>query len=156
MAYLFNTDLLLGEADRDGASKEFPQMGFALNNKQLRETFRPYDDRANIAKTRSRRWGVFAVLLATGALLLAGSEMLYHDLPKIYVRIIAGIGGIAGIVSVAIGVFGIMYRDKKIRWLADRLATERIRQFHFQTYVYGAEEILSLSLIHISEPTRPY
>jgi len=68
--------------------------------------------------------------------------MLYHDLPKNQVRVIAGIGGVAGITSVVIGVFGIMFRARKMRWLADRLATERIRQFHFQSYVMGAADIL--------------
>lgn len=143
MAYSFNTDLLLSEADRDQARKEFPDLSFALDNALLRETFQPYDDRANTAKTRSRRWGVFAVFLATGALLLAGGELLYHDLPKYQIRIIAGIGGIAGIVSVIIGVFGIMFRERKMRWLADRLATERLRQYHFQYYVSNAPKILA-------------
>lgn len=142
MKYVFNTDLLLGEEDQSHAKNAFPDAYFALNNPQLREVFRPYDHRANVAKTRSRRWGVFAVWLATAALLLAGGEMLYHDLPKSTVRIIAAIGGIAGIVSVVIGVFGVMFRKRKMRWLADRLATERMRQFHFQTYVSGAAEVL--------------
>lgn len=143
MAQKFNTDLLLGDDDQETAKRAYPDIFFALDNAMLRDVFRPYDQRANLAKTRSRRWGVFAVWLATGALLMAGGEMLYHDLPKTTVRIIAGIGGVAGILSVLIGVFGIMFRKRKMRWLADRLATERMRQFHFQTYVAGAAEILA-------------
>lgn len=142
MSYVFNTDILLNEADREEARREFPHVYFALDNASLRETFAPFDARANLSKTRSRRWGVFAVLLATAALLLAGGEMLYHHLPKYQLRLLAGIGGVAGIVSVVIGVFGIMYRKRKMRWLADRLATERLRQFHFQTFVAGAADIL--------------
>lgn len=142
MTYAFNTDLLLNEPDRAEARGAFPDIFFALDNPAVRETFSPYDDRANISKARSRRWGVFAVFLATAALMLAGGEMLYHDLPKYQVRIIAAIGGVAGIVSVIIGVFGIMFRARKMRWLADRLATERIRQFHFQSYVMSAGDIL--------------
>jgi len=142
MSHVFNTDILLDDADQAEAQREFPDIFFALDNPQLRETFTPIDRRANTAKARSRRWGVFAVLLATGALMLAGGEMLYHGLPKTTVRALAGIGGVAGIVSVLIGVFGIMFRERKMRWLADRLATERIRQFHFQSYVFGAKEIL--------------
>ena len=142
MAYVFNTDLLLNDPDQDEARKEFPNIFFALSNPELRAAFRPFDERANKAKTRSRKWGVIAVLLATGALLLAGGEMLFHGLPKGQVRLIAAIGGVAGIVSVLIGVFGIMFRERKMRWLADRLATERIRQFHFQSFVFGVNEIL--------------
>jgi len=142
MAYVFNTDLLLNDPDQEEARKEFPNIFFALNNPELRAAFRPFDERANTAKARSRKWGVFAVLLATGALLLAGGEMLFHDLPKGQVRTLAAIGGIAGIASVLIGVFGIMFRERKMRWLADRLATERIRQFHFQSFVFGVNDIL--------------
>lgn len=142
MTYVFNTDLLLSDADQEKAKRAFPEVYFALDNQELRKTFKPFDQRANQAKTRSRRWGMFAVWLATGALLLAGGEMLYHDLPKTTVRLIAGIGGVAGIISVLIGVFGIMFRKRKMRWLADRLATERLRQFHFQSYVACAEQIL--------------
>jgi len=85
---------------------------------------------------------VIAVLLATGALMLAGGEMLFHGLPKGQIRTLAALGGVAGIASVLIGVFGIMFRERKMRWLADRLATERIRQFHFQSFVFGATDIL--------------
>lgn len=143
MAYAFNTDLLRDEADREEARREFPDIFFALDNPLLRETFAPYDERALAAKTRSRRWGVFAVLLATLALLIAGGEILFHGLPKFQIRLIAAIGGVAGIVSVLIGVFGIMFRARKMRWLADRLATERMRQFHFQSIVFGAKDILA-------------
>lgn len=142
MAYTFNTDLFIDDQDRAEALKAFPDIAFALDHPALRETFLPYDHRANISKTRSRRWGVFSVFLATAALLLAGGEMLYHDLPKNQIRLIAGIGGIAGIVSVIIGMFGIMYKERKDRWLGDRLATERMRQFHFQSFVMGAADIL--------------
>ncbi len=142
MALAFNTDILLSEADREHALAAFPDVFFALDSKDAREAFAPYDERANVSKTRSRRWGVFAVFLAAGALLMAGGEMLYQDLPKTQLRIVAAIGGVAGVVSVVIGVFGIMYRKRKMRWLADRLATERIRQFHFQTYVMGAGDVL--------------
>lgn len=140
--YIFNSDLLIPDADQQQARADYPELFFALDDPVARETFRPFDERANISKTRSRRWGVFAVFLASAALLLAGGEMLYHDLPKGQVRIIAAVGGVAGIVSVVIGVFGIMFRNRKLRWLADRLATERIRQFHFQHYVAHASAIL--------------
>ena len=156
MSYVFNTDILLNEADREEARREFPHVYFALDNASLRETFAPFDARANLSKTRSRRWGVVAVLLATAALLLAGGEMLYHHLPKYQLRLLAGIGGVAGIVSVVIGVFGIMYRKRKMRWLADRLATERLRQFHFQTFVAGAADILRGARDEAARPLAAY
>lgn len=150
MTYTFNSDILLGEQDRAEARREFPNIAYSLEHETLCEVFAPVDDRANTSKTRSRRWGVFAVLLATAALMLAAGEMLYHDLPKTQVRIIAAIGGVAGIVSVIIGVYGVMFKEKKMRWLRDRLSTERMRQFHFQHYAAHAVEILAGA----KDPTR--
>ena len=143
MAYNFNNDLLLGEADQKLAKEQFPNVFFALNFPGLRSLFAPIDTRANLSKTRSRRWGVTAVLLATLALMLAAAEVLLHHYPKELVKTIAGVGAIAGIASVLIGFFGIMFHERKQRWLADRLATERIRQFHFQTYIAYADRIVA-------------
>ncbi len=142
MAYTFNHDLLLGDADLEQAKQDFPNVAFALSNPALNEVFRPIDRRAIADKTRSRRWGVAAVALATFSLMLAAAEVLYHGAHKDIIRLVAAIGAIAGIASVLIGVFGVMYRDRKLQWLADRLSTERIRQFHFQTYAAYAGEII--------------
>ena len=142
LAYSFNTDLLLNEADRIEAARRYPLVAFALNHEQLRQTFLPIDQRANISKRRSRRWGVIAVFLAVIALTLAGAEVLYHDWDKSIVRLFALIGAVGGIASVVIGFFGIMFREKKQRWLADRLTTERLRQFHFQYLTAHADEIV--------------
>ena len=138
----FNSDLLADDADLETARKAFPRVYFALDNPALREKFSGHDRRANLSKTRSRSWGVFAVFLATLALLLAPSSGLYADRGEVVVRTIAVIGASAGIGSVVIAVMGVMYRKRKIRWLTDRLATERLRQFHFQQYVARAADIV--------------
>ncbi len=143
MAHVFNSDILIHEDDRREARREFPDVAFALENDALADVFKPIDRRANLSKARSRRWGVYSVLLATAALMLAAGEMLYDDLPKNQIRILAAVGVIAAIASVIIGVFGIMFHERKMRWLADRLTTERLRQFHFQAYAAGAAEILA-------------
>lgn len=142
MAYTFNHDLLLSEADVSEAEKDFPNVVFALHDPALKTLFGPIDAQANAAKRKSRQWGVLAVALATFALMLAGAEVLYHDFNKGIVRLLAALGAIAGIASVVIGVFGVMFRARKLRWLADRLSTERLRQFHFQHYVAFAPEII--------------
>ncbi len=143
MAYTFNHDLLLGEADGAAAKKDYPNIVFALTHPLLRDMFAPIDRRANAAKKRSRQWGVIAVALATLALMLAAGEVLYHDFPKGVIRVIAGVGAVAGIASVLIGVFGVMFKARKMRWLADRLTTERLRQFHFQHFVAFGGDILA-------------
>jgi len=134
MAYTFNNDIFLTEADRTLAKKAFPNVYYALDNPEMRAVFEIHDKRANAAKTRSRRLGVIAVMLATTALMIAASSSLYAAFSHEVQRAIAIAGGACGISSVVIGYFGVMFRGRKLRWLTDRLATERMRQFHFQHF----------------------
>ncbi|MEK7264668.1 MAG: hypothetical protein AAB227_01090 [Pseudomonadota bacterium] len=142
MAYAFNNDIFLSEADRSMAMRAFPNVAFALDNAALREVFETHDIRANQSKTRSRRWGVAAVGLATAALMTAASSTLYEGASGDVKRAIAIVGAFCGIASVAIGYFGMMFRGRKLRWLTDRLATERMRQFHFQHFAAHGAMIL--------------
>lgn len=141
--HVFNSDLLLNDTDREEARRAFPDIFFALENPHLRESFGRFDDRANRSKARSRRLGGIAVVLVAGGLFLASAEILYRDLPLPALRAAAALGLASGITGVFIGVFGLIYRGRKTRWLADRLATERLRQFHFQHYVENAPAILA-------------
>lgn len=142
MAYTFNNDIFLSEADRALAKQAFPNVFYALDNPALREIFVVHDKRANAAKTRSRRWGMIAVMLATAALINASSATLYADFDHEAKRAIAIFGAFCGIASVVIGYFGVMFRGRKLLWLTDRLATERMRQFHFQHYGAHGDLIL--------------
>jgi len=142
MAYAFNNDIFLSQADREVSMRAFPNIAFALDNAVLRSEFSIHDERANKAKSRSRRLGVTAVLLATAALQIAASSILYKDMSHEVTRAISIVGGACGISSVIIGYFGVMFRGKKLRWLTDRLATERMRQFHFQHYAAHGGMIL--------------
>jgi len=142
MAYAFNNDIFLTEADRANAKRAFPNVSYALDNPKMRSIFTVHDKRANHAKSRARRWGVIAVTLATAALMLAASSSLYDSLNHEAQRAISIVGALFGIGSVSIGYFGLMFRGRKLRWLTDRLATERMRQFHFQHYASHGGAIL--------------
>lgn len=143
MAHSFNTDILLDEADRAAARREYPDIFFALDHPQLTDIFAPIDRRANHSKKRSRRSGIVAVFLATAALLVASAEHLYQGLPEGEARGIASLGGGVLAAGVVLGAFGVIQRRRKAQWLADRLATERSRQFHFQHYLSHASAILA-------------
>lgn len=145
VAQQFNSDLLESESDLETARRAFPRICFALDHPTLRMAFAEHDVRANLSKVRSRKWGVFAVGLATLALLLASANDLYADKGPMVVRLVSAVGAFAGVGSVLIAVMGVMYRKRKIRWLTDRLATERLRQFHFQHYVAHGQEIVEAS-----------
>jgi hypothetical protein len=142
MTYAFNNDIFLTEADRENALKAFPNVAYALDNPAMREIFVVHDKRANAAKSRARRWGVIAVSLATAALMIAASSTLYADYSHEMKRAISIVGGFCGIAGVTIGYFGMMFRGRKLRWLTDRLATERMRQFHFQHFAAHGGAIL--------------
>ncbi|MFN0023922.1 MAG: hypothetical protein ACKVS5_08480 [Parvularculaceae bacterium] len=142
MAYAFNNDLFFSEADRSLAKRAFPRIAYALDNPSLRKVFGEYDKRANGAKKRARRWGVIAVTLATTALMIAASSSLYSSYGANVSRALSIVGAFCGISSVTIGYFGVMFRGRKLRWLTDRLATERMRQFHFQHYAAHGGAIL--------------
>lgn len=143
MSYAFNSDLLITEQDRNAAASAFPHIAYALDHAALRQVFEGHDRSASLSKSRSRQLGVTAVLLATFALLLSAASSLYADAGKLVISILGGIGAAAGLASVAIGLFGVMYRARKLRWLTDRLATERMRQFHFQHYSAHARMIIA-------------
>jgi len=142
-AHAFNTDLLLNERDRQVALEDYPEIFFALEDPALQQAFASFDRRANQSKVRSRRFGALAVALATLALLIASAIPLFIALSSTQARILAGIGGAMLATSVLVGAFGLIQRGRKKRWLADRLATERIRQFHFQHYIANANAILA-------------
>lgn len=138
----FNTDLLATEDDRAAALRAYPRVAFALDFPELRAVFAEFDTRAGDAKRRSRRWGVVAVALATFALMLAAGYKLYEHADEVVIKTMAMAGAAAGVASTLIGAFGVMYHRRKERWLSDRLATERMRQFHFQHYGAHVGDIL--------------
>ncbi len=142
MAYAFNNDIFLTEVDRANAARAFPNVAYALDNPAMRAVFVVHDKRANSAKSRARRWGVIAVSLATAALMIAAGSSLYADFDHEWKRAISIAGAVFGIASVSIGYFGVMFRGRKLRWLTDRLATERMRQFHFQHFAAHGGAIL--------------
>jgi len=142
MIFEFNTDLLLDERDRDAAQVRFPGVYFALDHDKLRAKFDDLDKTANLAKQRSWRWGVLAVVLGTGSLMIASGEPLYAHLPPESVHLIAAAGAGAGVLGAAIGLLGVMFHTRKVRWLQCRLATERLRQYHFQSMVARIPELL--------------
>src|SRR5262249_23617997 len=114
-----------------------------------RNEFVSWDVRANRMKAKSRRCGVAAVLLATVALLVAAFEQVIHAaLPHggawdMVPKYLAGGAAVAGVIAVAIGYFGVLYRTSKEQWLHYRLITERLRQWHAQSLVGQIPAILA-------------
>lgn len=134
-AQKFNDDLLVPEEDLDRARRSYPRIFYILDHPELRDLFTAYDRPANAAKKRSRVAGAAAVLLAVIALLGASAEPLYHGVDAPYPELIGFASALAGVMGVVIGLWGVLYARSKKEWLYRRLVTERLRQFHFQTFV---------------------
>ena len=132
MAFSFNSDLLLGDADNEVAKHGFPELYDVLRDEELKAEFRPRDREANDAKKRSRFAGTLAVVLGFLALSAAASEPIVGAEEGTR-KLIAGLAGFLGITSVLIGFVGVIFRSRKERWLRARWCTERLRQLHFQT-----------------------
>jgi hypothetical protein len=139
----FNDDLLLSEQDRDYATALFPALIHVLDDPDLRELFKVYDEPAKRAKRIRRRCGLIVILLAVLALFGASAEPLYIGIPSPWPMLIGGISACLGIVSVLIGAFGLFDSKSKSRWLCNRLMTERLRQFHFQGIVSHIPTVLT-------------
>lgn len=106
----------------------------------MRQLFAVYDGPANRAKRRARTAGLWAIGLVWVALVIASSEHLLGETG--WARTFAVISAGCGLIGVVIGGTGILFAAKKQEWLYGRLMTERIRQFHFQTFVFRWPEIL--------------
>jgi len=140
---VFNSDILRSESDRKRAKKKYSRLFHVLNHKELGLLFDEHDEPANKAKKQARRRGLLSILFGTLALLIAAGEPLYHHLLSPWPQVLGTTAGALGVVSVAIAMGGVLFRTKKRSWLQDRLMTERLRQFHFQTFVCRIPEIFA-------------
>jgi hypothetical protein len=162
LQHKFNDDLLLAKPDRDVAARRYPTILHVLDNQEVRGYFREFDEPANRAKRSGLKAGFRAVVLGCVALWVTSAEHLVPDdyaiLPAIAARnlpasfveslpylstCLAVIAALAGILCVMIGGLGILFAGKKEAWLHGRFMTERIRQFHFQSFVTRVPEILA-------------
>jgi len=141
---VFNDDLLLRSDDQRLAASRYPTIAHILDHPELRALFSTYDEPANAAKARSRRWGSAAILLGALAIIGASGEVLFFYPSAEHqaaIQILAVLASSAGILSVVIGNIGLLFGRSKREWLHQRLLTERLRQFHFQTFICHIPEI---------------
>ncbi len=138
----FNDDVLTGPTDVVEAGKRFQDLIHVLDHPELRKLLQQYDVPANAAKKTSQKWGVTAVLLASLALFGAASTPLLHHLSEDCAKSLEFLSALLGVVSIAIGLKGVLWRRAKTGWLQNRLMTERLRQFHFQAFVCHLGDIV--------------
>jgi hypothetical protein len=168
--HIFNDDLLSNERDLEHAEVQFPTVIHILDDSALRECFQHFNKLAMAAKAKGRRLGSLAIALGALAIILAAFEIELQNVLQSTQRgstsivvgwnwnnfwqwAIATTGAVCGIASVAIGKIGFLYGRRKEEWLQNRFMSERIRQFHFETFVARLPEIIA-SLQDEDEATR--
>ena len=145
--FRFNDELLLTPEDQELAKKRFPAVFFAFDHEELRADFQRIDIDANRAKSRSRLFGVSAIILAVISLLAFPLEPLIVSIQngstsgQSIFRIIAMVGAACGVLAVVLGNIGYGFGKLKRKWLQYRLMTERLRQWHAQYIIAHAKDI---------------
>ena len=155
MNFRFNDELLLSEADRDLAKTSYPNVFFALDHPELRETFCEIDGRANRSKKVSRWVGLAALIFATLSLLTFPFALLLDsvitapsaDQPEgdaisnTLFLTLGILGATFGLFALIFGNLGLGFGRVKRNWLQKRLIAERLRQWHSQYLIAHAVEI---------------
>jgi hypothetical protein len=143
LQHKFNDDLLINPRAAEKAERMFPTLIDVLQHPELKKRFSRFDIPANAAKKRAQIFGVAAVLCGVLALFAASAPSAPYSDTALGTWLGNG-SALLGIASILIGFAGLLYARPKRDWLHNRLATERLRQFHFQTFVCRWPEILAL------------
>jgi hypothetical protein len=139
----YNDDLLLAKEARERAQREHEVVFHVLDHEALRASFSRENDDANRAKRQSHVAGYWAVAAALLALAGAASEPLWGHLAAPWPRVIASASATLGLLSFFVSAGWLIYGKRKASWLYARLYTERLRQFHFQSFVWRLPEIIA-------------
>lgn len=137
----YNDDLLVCATSRQDAQAEFPGVFHVLHDPELQQAFEPIDMRAARAKRCSQHAGTLAVVSAVVSLAAAAAEPLWGHWPGAWPTVVAIAAGLLGLGAVVLGGFGVLHGRQKERWLHQRLWTERLRQLHFQGFIWRIREI---------------
>jgi hypothetical protein len=146
--HAFNSDLLANEHDRDKVRDLYSPLEDILYHQELIETFGKYNVVADDAKKRSRTLGKLAIVLGGAAIALAAIEVALGFHKESGTLLFGVLAALCGILSIVIGAFGVLFGDKKRKWLHNRFMGERIRQFHFQSLIVQFPEIIGFLLAH--------
>lgn len=149
----YNDDLLAAQADQDAIKQLYPDLFHVLDHPELRRAFTRYNDRANTAKSRVHCLGLFAIALATLALLSSAMTPILNGILEIKDLDAAVVNQIeifkdysiyaeiAGLLGAGIALGGLWIATWKKEWLESRLMTERLRAWHFQMLNHRGKEI---------------
>jgi len=130
----FNDDLFNSEEARERAAREHSHLFHVLDHEALRREFITPDRAANRQKRISFCAGSWALVCALASLIGGASEPLWGPLNPWRTWLSCAFAGL-GLAAFAVAGVGVIHGRRKLQWLTNRLRTDRLRQFHFQTFV---------------------
>ena len=141
----FNNDLLVDDESKNQARLVYDDLFMQLNDEYLIEKFRPVDERANSRKRAAHRAGYLAIGLAVASLLAtAFSPVIHTYASKNLEYTIVILAVLAGLLAAVIGCSSVLYGKSKRNWLHERLKTEKLRQLHFQRFIFNCRDTCKL------------
>lgn len=141
-----NVDLLATESAVDRAISAFPTIGRVLFWPDFNTVFDRFEQPANASQKAGRRAGLATIILGTLALLASALAPIIGQGPDVF-----GLGRVTliGIFAAGSGLMGVLVGSRalfgraKLKWLSNRMMTERMRQFYFQVFPRRLPELVA-------------
>ncbi len=145
--FVFNTDVPVDETAQKVGKAAFAPLRRVLEFPEFNAYFAEHEDPANIAKARSRRAGYITIALGTFALLASALAPVLGTGEGVFgvdrQTLVGMAAALSGVLSVVVGG-RILHGEAKLRWLCDRMMTERLRSFYFQMFPLRFASILGV------------
>lgn len=141
--YPYNDDLLFREETRVEVRRLYPQYADVLDHPQLRAVFALPNQRADDAKRIAQASGFYAVVGAGVSLFAGALAPWWSELPKPWPIYLSILSAIVGLLALLVAGCGLIHGTRKSEWLQARLFTERLRQFHFQTFLWKLADVVA-------------
>ena len=146
MAQWPNDDLCLQESTLQHLRETFPRVAPIFEASDLHTLFRKHEGPANLAKKKARLWGKVAICFGLASIILAATlPVLLLLVPSHQEDLVRWLGMLVCLMTVfgvAIGLWMALYGKTKQEWMQNRLLTERLRQFHFQSIINNLPIVL--------------
>ncbi len=141
-----NDDLVFKPETKAHLKAVYPKVAPIFEADDLHALFESYEGPANGAKQSARKWGTIGIYLGlTGMIIAALIPVILVMLPDTqipYDKILGVLVCILTTTGLGVGYWLALNGYTKREWMKNRLGTERIRQFHFQSIINNLEVVI--------------
>ena len=141
-----NDDLVFKDDTKEHLNALFPKIAPIFIADDLHDFFNNHDWPSITAKKKARKWGKVAILLGLGGIIVAALMpvllMIFPVVSGPLTKVLSVIVGGLSVSGLAVGYWMALNGKTKRDWMKNRLGTERIRQFHFQSIINNLPIVL--------------